>query len=161
MSARAAQPTASQPQRLTRARVIFGYFGKDLRRRRGRLLGGMGLALIYALARVAEPWPLKIVFDQVLFHKPARGFWLTPFTVFGRSSYDLLAAAGVALAAAALVRGISYYYEDYLLSSAAQEIVYSIRRWLYRHMHRMLLAFHQCRSKCCILVRRAADHVLP
>src|SRR2546421_2455697 len=146
--------------RLTRARAIYGYFSKDVRKRRGRLLGGIGFAVLYAVARVAEPWPLKIVFDQVLFHKPANGFWLSPFTVFGRSSYDLLAAAGLALAIAALVRGIAYYYEDYLLSSAAQEIVYSIRRRLYRHLHRLPLSFHQRRSTGDLLVRLSSDILL-
>ena len=146
--------------RLTRARAIYGYFSKDVRKRRGRLLGGIGFAVLYAVSRVAEPWPLKIVFDQVLFHKPANGFWLSPFTIFGRSSYDLLAAAGLALAVAALVRGIAYYYEDYLLSSAAQEIVYSIRRRLYRHLHRLPLSFHQRRSTGDLLVRLSSDILL-
>src|SRR5437588_2134889 len=146
--------------RLTRARAIYGYFSKDVRKRRGRLLGGIGFAVLYAVSRVAEPWPLKIVFDQVLFHKPANGFWLSPFTIFGRSSYDLLAAAGLALAIAALVRGIAYYYEDYLLSSAAQEIVYSIRRRLYRHLHRLPLSFHQRRSTGDLLVRLSSDILL-
>jgi ATP-binding cassette subfamily B protein len=143
-----------------RVRAIFAYFGKDVRRRRSRILGGIAFAVVYAVARVAEPWPLKIVFDQVLFHKPAHGFWLAPFTVFGHSPYDMLAAAGLVLAVAALVRGIAYYYEDYLLSSAAQEIVYSIRRRLYRHLHRLPLAFHQRRSTGDLLVRLSADIVL-
>jgi len=153
-------PIARPAARLTRARVIYGYFSKDVRKRRARLLGGIGFAVLYAVARVAEPWPLKIVFDQVLFHKPARGFWLSPFTVFGHSPYDLLAAAGLALAIAALVRGVAYYYEDYLLSSAAQEIVYSIRRRLYRHLHRLPLSFHQRRSTGDLLVRLSSDVVL-
>jgi ATP-binding cassette subfamily B protein len=155
-----AHPAAKLPPRRTRARVIYGYFAKDVRKRRARLLGGIGFAVVYAVARVAEPWPLKIVFDQVLFHKPARGFWLSPFTLFGRSSYDLLAAAGLALAIAALVRGVAYYYEDYLLSSAAQEIVYSIRRRLYRHLHGLPLSFHQRRSTGDLLVRLSSDIVL-
>src|SRR5712691_7056307 len=141
-----------------RAATIFRSFAGDVRKERGKLVGGMAFGLVYAVARVAEPWPLKIVFDQVLFHKPAHGFWLSPFTVFGRSPYDMLAAAGLALAA--LVRGVAYYYEDYLLSSAAQEIVYSIRRRLYRHLHRLPLSFHQRRSTGDLLVRLSSDIVL-
>jgi len=94
--------------RWTSVRVIYGYFRKDVRKRRGKLIAGGAFGLVYALARVAEPWPLKVVFDQVLLGKPARGFWARPFTVFGHSHYDLLAAAGLWLATAGLVRGIAY-----------------------------------------------------
>jgi ATP-binding cassette, subfamily B, bacterial len=146
--------------RSERLRVIAAYFRKDLRRQRRRIAAGMAFAVIYALARVVEPWPLKVVFDQVLFHKPARGALLRPFTLLGHSSTDLLAAAGIALTLAGLVRGISYYYEDYLLSSAAQEIVYRIRARLYRHLHRLPLAFHQRRSTGDLLVRLSSDIIL-
>jgi ABC-type multidrug transport system fused ATPase/permease subunit len=150
-------PTA--PRR-TRARAVLSHFRKDIRNRRAKLVGGICFAVVYALARVAEPWPLKVVFDQVLFDKPAHGFWLRPFTLFGSTPYDLLAAAGVILALAGLVRGVSYYYEDYLLSSAAQEIVYGIRSRLYKHLHRLPLSFHQRQQTGNLLVRLSTDIVL-
>src|SRR5262249_4908971 len=45
-------------------------------------------------------------------------------------------------------------------STAAQEIVYSIRRRLYAHLHRLPLAFHERRSTGDLLVRLSADIVL-
>src|SRR5262249_11338795 len=59
-----------------------------------------------------------------------------------------------------LVRGVAYYYEDFLLSSAAQEIVYRIRARLYRHLHRLPVAFHQRRSTGDTLVRLSSDIVV-
>ena len=159
MSAPVAEGRTAAP-RWTSARVIYGYFRKDVRKRRGKLVAGGLFGVVYALARTVEPWPLKVVLDQVLFGKPARGFWATPFTIFGQSRYDFLAAAGLWLAAAGLVRGVTYYYEDFLLSSAAQEIVYAIRTRLYRHLHRLPLAFHQRRSTGDLLVRLSSDIVL-
>jgi ATP-binding cassette subfamily B protein len=144
----------------TRARTVFGYFRKDVRKRRGKLVTGMCFAVLYASARAVEPWPLKVVFDQVLFHKPAHGAWAVPFTIFGRTPYGFLSAAGLVLALTGLVRGISYYYEDYLLSSAAQEIVYAVRARLYRHLHRLPLAFHQTRRTGDTLVRLSSDIIL-
>ena len=135
------------------AAIIFRFFAGDVRKQRGRLVGGMAFGLVYALARVVEPWPLKVVFDQVLFHKPAGGSWFRVFTIFGASSYEVLAAAAVVLVGAGLVRGVAYYYEDFLLSSAAQEIVYRIRARLYRHLHRLPLAFHQRQRAGDTLVR--------
>ena len=152
----AVQDSASSP----RPAIIFRSFAGDVRRQRGRLIGGMAFGLVYALARVAEPWPLKVVFDQVLFHKPANGSWFRIFTVFGTSSYDVLAAAAVVLVGAGLLRGVAYYYEDFLLSSAAQEIVYRIRARLYRHLHRLPLAFHQQRRTGDTLVRLSSDIVV-
>ncbi|HET8894870.1 MAG TPA: ABC transporter transmembrane domain-containing protein [Gaiellaceae bacterium] len=159
MSASVAEGRAPAP-RWTSARVIYGYFSKDVRKRRGKLIAGGLFGVVYALARTAEPWPLKVVLDQVLFGKAARGFWAAPFTIFGYSRYDYLAAAGLWLAAAGVVRGVTYYYEDFLLSSAAQEIVYAIRTRLYRHLHRLPLAFHQRRSTGDLLVRLSSDIVL-
>jgi ATP-binding cassette subfamily B protein len=151
---------ARAENRWARVRAVYGYFGRDVRKRRSKLLAGTGFAVLYALARVAEPWPLKVVFDQVLFHRSAHGRWLAPFTIFGGSPYDLLAAAGLVLAATGLVRGIAYYYEDYLLSSAAQEIVYGIRSRLYRHLHALPLSFHRSRPIGDTLVRLSSDIVL-
>jgi ATP-binding cassette subfamily B protein len=143
-----------------RSAVILRVFAGDVRKQRGKLLGGMAFGLVYALARVAEPWPLKVVFDQVLFHKPAHGSWTRLFTVFGTSRYDVLASAALLLVLAGLVRGVAYYYEDFLLSSAAQEIVYTIRARLYRHLHRLPVAFHQRRRTGDTLVRLSSDIIL-
>jgi ATP-binding cassette subfamily B protein len=141
-------------------RVILRYFRKDIRKRRGVLAGGAVFGFVYAAARVAEPWPLKVVFDQVLFGKPARGLIGTLFTPFGHSSYEILGAAGVALGLTGLVRAIAYYYEDFLLSRAAQQIVYAIRTRLYAHLHRLPLSFHQERKTGDTLVRLSSDIIL-
>src|SRR5262249_37188365 len=85
------------------------------------------------------------------------GFWGQVSTIFGPSPYDILAAAALLLVAAGLVRGLAYYYEDFLLSSAAQEIVYRIRARLYRHLHRLPVAFHHRRRAGDTLVRLSSD----
>ena len=146
--------------RLERVQHVAGAFRGDIRRRRGKLAGGVAFSFLYALTRVVEPLPLKVVFDQVLFHKPARGILAKPFTVFGTSPTDLLIMAAIVLALNGLVRGVAYFYEDYLLSSAAQEIVYGIRRRLYRHLHVLPLSFHQRRRTGDLLVRLSADIIM-
>lgn len=140
--------------------VIWRHFRKDVRKRRGALFGGAAFGVIYAAARVAEPWPLKVVFDQVLFAKPAKNVIGTLFTPFGHSPYAILGAAGLALGLIGLVRAISYYYEDFLLSRAAQQIVYGVRTRLYAHLHRLPLSFHQERKTGDTLVRLSSDIIL-
>ncbi len=141
-------------------RVILRHFRKDVRKRRRTLAGGAFFGFVYAAARVAEPWPLKVVFDQVLFAKPARGLIGSLFTPFGTSSYAILVAAGLALALIGVVRAFSYYYEDFMLSKAAQQIVYAIRTRLYAHLHRLPLSFHQERKTGDMLVRLSSDIIL-
>jgi ATP-binding cassette, subfamily B, bacterial len=141
-------------------RVILRHFRKDVRKRRRTLAGGAFFGFVYAAARVAEPWPLKVVFDQVLFAKPARGVIGSLFTPFGTSSYAILVAAGLALALIGVVRAFSYYYEDFMLSKAAQQIVYAIRTRLYAHLHRLPLSFHQERKTGDMLVRLSSDIIL-
>jgi ATP-binding cassette subfamily B protein len=141
-------------------RRVLRPFRKDVRKRRRALIGGGLCGFVYAAARVAEPWPLKVVFDQVLFAKPARGLIGTLFTPFGTSPYAILVAAGLALAVIGIVRAVSYYYEDFLLSRAAQQIVYGIRTRLYAHLHRLPLSFHQERKTGDTLVRLSSDIIL-
>ena len=141
-------------------RELLRYFRKDIRKRRRTLVGGALWGFVYAIARVAEPWPLKVVFDQVLFAKPARGPIGTLFTPLGRSPYAILAAAGVALALIGLVRAVAYYYEDSMLSRAAQQIVYGVRTRLYAHLHRLPLSYHQQRRAGDTLVRLSSDIIL-
>lgn len=147
-------------ERLMRARTVAHAFRRDIRKRRGKLAGGTGFAVLYALSRVIEPWPLKVVFDQVLFKKPAHGALVQPFVFLGRTPHELLGAAAIVLALTGVVRAVSYYYEDYLLSSAAQEVVYGIRTRLYRHLHALPLSFHQRRRTGDLLVRLSADIIL-
>ncbi|UTI62271.1 ABC transporter transmembrane domain-containing protein [Paraconexibacter antarcticus] len=155
-------PGASTPKdRAGRGRMVIHRFRRDIRKRRGALGAGTAFAVIYALARVAEPWPLKVVFDQVLFHRPTEYNWLIrPFTVFGTTPLALLGGAALILAVLAVIRGVAYQWQDYLLSRAAQEIVYGIRTRLYRHLHRLPLSFHQSRSTGDTLMRLTSDIVL-
>ncbi|HET8806309.1 MAG TPA: ABC transporter transmembrane domain-containing protein, partial [Gaiellales bacterium] len=152
--------TSAETPRWAQIRVILSHFRRDIRKRRGTLAGGAMFGALYAAARVAEPWPIKVVFDQVLYQKPADGWWVPLFTPFGTKPTEILLAAGLLLGLAGLVRGISYYYEDFLLSKAAQEIVYSIRSRLYRHLHSLPIAFHQQRRTGDTLVRLSSDIIL-
>src|SRR5439155_10829277 len=109
---RVSEPLLVKQDEIRSRREVFAHFLPDVRKRRGKLAAGIAFALIYALARVVEPWPLKVVFDQVLFNKPAHGLTARPFTFLGSSANELLAAAAIVLMVASLVRGVSYYYED-------------------------------------------------
>jgi ATP-binding cassette subfamily B protein len=148
------------PARGDRYRAVWKVFRKDVRKRRGKLIGGMGFSVLLAVARVAEPWPLKIVFDQVLFHRPARGWATSIFLAFGPTPSNILAAAAIALMVTGILQGVAYYYQDWYLASAGQDIVYGVRARLYRHLLRLPMSFHLTRPVGDTLVRLSADIVV-
>lgn len=145
---------------IERLRRVAAHFGPDVRRRRRELSLGMLFSVLLGLARVVEPWPLKVVFDQVLFHKKAKGALTQVFLIFGSQPTEILLAAALVLMVAGVVHGVSYYYQDYLLSSAAQDIVYRIRTRMYRHLHQLDVAFHINRHVGDTLVRLSSDIVM-
>lgn len=146
--------------RAERLRRVAGHFGPDVRKRRRQLELGMLFSVLLGLARIVEPWPLKVVFDQVLLHKPARGVLTETFLIFGSRPTEILLAAALVLMIAGIVHGVSYYYQDYLLSSSAQDIVYRIRTRMYRHLHQLDVAFHVNRHIGDTLVRLSSDIVM-
>ncbi len=95
------------------------------------------------LTDVLEPWPLKIVVDQLLQSKKLPG-WLGEFVsgVFGQDRLAILNFAVAAVAAIAVVGAVSSYVEKYLTTSVSQWVTHDLRRMLYYHIQRLSLAEH-------------------
>src|SRR5512143_2700376 len=87
------------------------------------------------LANLLEPWPLKIVFDDVLRAKPGHG-WLNQFILrnIGGEPGEILGFALAAVLAIALLGAISSYTEKYLSTSIGQWVTHDLRRMLYAHV---------------------------
>ncbi len=85
---------------------------------------------------VLEPWPIKVVIDNILQSKKLPG-WLQGFVTssFGN---DTIAA----VAAIAVLGAISPYTEKFLTTSVSQWITHDLRRTLYNHIQRLSLAEH-------------------
>src|SRR6478672_3779042 len=73
------------------------------------------------LADILEPWPIKIVVDNLLQSKPLRG-GLAGFVFqwFGNATFAILNFALAAVVLIAMVGAISAYTEKYLTTSVAQ-----------------------------------------
>ncbi len=94
------------------------------------------------LADVLEPWPIKVVVDNVLQDKklPARLeaiVALLPHNAFATLNFAL---GGVLLIAA--VGAISSYSEKFLTTSVAQWVAHDLRRMVYQRIQRLSLAEH-------------------
>lgn len=148
------QPPAASPNR-TRKRLTIPQLLKP-----HRLSLGLGLLAVLgeSAANLLQPWPLKIVLDEV-FHSHAGKSGL-PHFVYQFLGTDKLATvkfACFAVIAIALLDAFSTYAEKYLTTSVGQWVTYDLRRALYAHMQRLSLAFHDQKRTGDLISRVTAD----
>jgi ABC-type multidrug transport system fused ATPase/permease subunit len=132
-------------------------FRRELLAHWPRLTIALICTLGYTGMRLAEPWPLKFIFDNVLINQPL----VTPFPwvneTIGTDRMRILYTAVGALVLFALLRGIFYYFQSVLTSYVGQEVVIRIRRQLFAHLQRLSLRFHNESSTGDLLTRLTGD----
>ncbi|MCI0530004.1 MAG: hypothetical protein L0Y56_21380, partial [Nitrospira sp.] len=151
-------PTASYPTRP----------GQPVRRFRQVLLNylrrtkwGLSLAalsmLAYTLMELLSPWPLKIIFDNILLDHPlpATFSFLEPLFQQGKL-LSLSVLAGCIALIATLSSGFTYF-QIYLTSRIGYQLIYTLRTELFTHLQRLSLSFHQRARRGEILTNIATD----
>ena len=124
---------SSQSAKLSVVRLIRPYWKQ------------LALAFVAVLGEtfsdVLEPWPIKVVIDNILQSKKLPG-WLAGFVwgAFGQNKLAVLNFAVAAVAGIAVVGAISSYVEKYLTTSVSQWVTHDLRRTLYNHIQRLSLA---------------------
>jgi len=109
----------------------------------GSLILGFLAVVGEGLANLLQPWPLKIVLDDVLRARESHAtvmHWL--YRLGGSDKIVLLKFACLAVLGIALLDAVSSYFEKYLTTSVAQWIGYDLRRTVYLHIQKLSLAFH-------------------
>lgn len=94
-------------------------------------------------AGLLEPWPLKMVLDNVFGSKPMPG-WLAGLVKasFGQQRLGILNFAAVAVIVIAAVGALSSYVENYLTVNVGQRVMHDLRRTVYHHIQRLSLSFY-------------------
>jgi len=94
-------------------------------------------------ANLLQPWPLKIVIDNVVQSKETHG-WILQFVhaFAGTDKLAIVKFACIAVLVIAALDAVCSYAEKYLTTSVGQWVTYDLRRALYAHIHRLSLAFH-------------------
>jgi ATP-binding cassette subfamily B protein len=113
-------------------------------------------SVAYMLLRLLEPWPLKMIFDNVLLGKPlpAGVAFLHAWTDTRLGLLVILSASIILIAVAS---GFLYYWENVLSAYVGQNIVSSLRLDLIRHLQRLDFSFHDRRKTGDLMVRLIAD----
>ena len=107
---------------------------------------------------VLEPWPIKVVVDNVLQSKKLPGLLgSTVSSLFGTNPYAMLNFAIAAVALIAVVGALSSYFEKYLTTSISQWVGHDLRRTLYQHIQRLSLSEHDQSRSGDLITRVTSD----
>ena len=107
------------------------------------LLAALLAVIVETTADVLEPWPIKVVVDNVLQSKKLpSGLGTIVLRLFGDNKYATLDFALAAIMAIAIVGALGGFLEKYLTTSVAQWAAHDLRRLVYQRIQRMSLAEH-------------------
>jgi ATP-binding cassette, subfamily B, bacterial len=137
---------------------VEGSSWSRLRGYRGTLTLALIAALGETLADILQPWPIKIVIDNVVQGKSLSG-WLgrVVFGVSGGHPSATLNFAVAAVAGIAVVGAVGSYWQKYLTTSVSQWVGHDLRRLLYQQIQRLSLAEHGESHKGDLLSRMTSD----
>jgi subfamily B ATP-binding cassette protein MsbA len=111
-----------------------------------------------SLTDLLEPWPLKVVFDNVLGSKRMPDWLATPvYVVAGRGKLSILTVVAFSVIVIAIVGAVSSYFEKYLTTSVAQWVSHDLRRTLYHHIQRLSLSYHDNKRTGDLISRITSD----
>jgi ATP-binding cassette, subfamily B, bacterial len=125
--------------------------------------GSLTLAFLAVIgetsADVLEPWPIKIVIDNIVQGKTLPHWLMKAAGGFLSSDkYAVLNAAVVVVIAIAVLGAISEYGEKYLTMNVSQWVAHDLRLTLYHHIQRLSLADHD-EARTGDLVTRVTDDI--
>lgn len=112
-----------------------------------------------SIADVLQPWPLKVVLDNVISHKAEHG-WLTRtlHRTVGENTIHILIAACMAVLVIALIDAGCTYGEKWVTTTVGQWVTHDLRRTLYAQVQRLSLSYHD-QSKTGDLISRVTDDI--
>lgn len=144
-------PAAKLHKRLTLRSLLRPHIGS--------LVLGFLAVVGESAANLLEPWPLKVVLDDVLRSRESHAAimrWITG--VIGAEKLAILKFACFAVLAIAALDALCSYAEKYLTTSVGQWVTYDLRRTIYSHIQRLSLAFHD-ENRTGDLISRVTDDV--
>jgi ATP-binding cassette subfamily B protein len=133
----------------------------DLLRPHSKALAlGLGAVILETVADLLQPWPIKIVFDDVLKTKTTHQLgWLNQLilSTVGDDRLAILKFAACAALVIAVFDAIFSYTEKYLTTSVGQWVMHDLRRALYSHVQRLSLNYHDHKQTGDLISRVTSD----
>src|SRR5262245_14952353 len=109
------------------------------------------------LSELARPWPLKVIFDNILLGKPLpRSMsFLHGLLQLGRTA-SVIAVSSL-IVVIALLRGVFAYSQVHVTARLGNQMVHTLRRELFGHLQRLSLSFHSRARAGELLTKIASD----
>ena len=128
----------------------------ELRGSRRAMFVAVASTVGVAVADLARPWPLKVIFDQILLGKSApRPLQAALSLVHDKTVLVVLLSAAILLIAA--VTGVFAYLQIHVTAALSNALVCRLRRELFAHLQRLSLAVHHRSKSGELLTRLSTD----
>jgi len=127
---------------MRKGRLFKSQFSSALRQEKALLSSVIFALLFQAALSMVQPWPLQIIFDNVILGKPpgkllvriSGPFWPT-------ISKNLLTISIVVLLAVALLNGLALYVQNIRSTRLIQKVVHRLRVSLFSHVMELPVAY--------------------
>jgi ATP-binding cassette subfamily B protein len=125
---------------------------------KGRILLSLSILLLDTLVSLASPWPMKLIFDNVLLSAKLQApwTWLIP-PVVAHDRFLLLAALCGALLLLALLNAGAAYIGTRMLTVTGQRVIFRLRCALFAHLQQLSPSFYDRQRMGDLLTRLTSD----
>lgn len=148
---------ALSPSRLKR---IIRFFAPYVRQEWKLVAGAITASVFGVVFMLAQPWPLKMVFDYILYHKKKHAELLPLYDMMSVDKDKGMIIICIAVVSIAILRGVSEYFETLLTHFAGQRVVFRLRAKLFDHIQRLSLRWHNRSNTGDLLMRMTGDIIL-
>ncbi len=145
-------------KRLKQRRGVFWVFWPYVRPSTWKIGLALVILLLDTLADLASPWPIKLIFDNVLLGKHLRWPWslLIPQALAQNHLLFFSVLCGTLLLLALISAG-STYVGMRLLATTGQRIIFHVRCALFAHLQQLSPAFYDRQRLGDLLTRLTSD----
>ena len=109
---------------------------------KGRLSVAAVCTLLLAAADLLRPWPLKLIFDYVLFNKRVPHSLAFLHLVLSHGQIWAIVAISSGIIVISLIKSFAAYAQLHIVSQIGFRFAHSLRRALFVHLQRLSLSFH-------------------
>jgi ATP-binding cassette subfamily B protein len=109
------------------------------------------------LMELLAPWPLKLIFDQVLMGKPLGPSWSYLGALFQWGPLPAVAILSASVFLMVVVGGAFSYGQVYLVTKSGYQLAAKLKTQLFSHLQRLSLGFHTQASSGDLVVKMASD----
>lgn len=123
---------------------MFRLIRELIRPYRGKLLIILAAMLVETAMSLANPWPLKIIIDNVIDHHklPSGLDELVRPLLDGGHKLQVAGLAALAFVVIALIGALASYIDNYYTESVGQWVAHDLRMRTYHHLQRLSLGYY-------------------